>query len=262
MKKHILITNDDSYESRGLQALIDALRPLAKLTIVAPSTEKSACGHSLTLTRPLRFVQVDDDFFKLDDGTPSDCVYLALNSMFDETNRPDLIVSGINHGANMGEDITYSGTASAAMEGVLQGVPSISISQVLGGAEHGGELDFEPAKRAINHIAQKILTGEFPLDNRNFLNINIPSTSMKPNGKFQITHAGYRLYGNDAHLHRNPRGEEYYWLGLHPLQFEKREAAEGMSDYEAVLAGYVSITPVMLDMTSYSQMEKLKSWMS
>ena len=262
MKKHILITNDDSYESAGIKALIEALRPLAKLTIVAPSSEKSACGHSLTLTRPLRFVQVDDDFYKLDDGTPSDCVYLALNSMFDESNRPDLIVSGINHGANMGEDITYSGTASAAMEGVLQGVPSISISQVLGGAEHSGELDFEPAKRAINHLVQKVLNGGFPLMERNFLNINIPSSSMNPNGKFKITHAGHRLYGNDAHLHRNPRGEEYYWLGLHPLQFKKREGVDGMSDYDAVLAGFISISPIMLDMTAYQQMDRLHTWMS
>ncbi len=128
--KEILITNDDGYESEGLLALIDALKDFGHITVVAPSTEKSACGHSLTLTRPLSFVSVGDDFYKLDDGTPSDCVYLALNSLF-EFKKPDLLVSGINKGSNMGEDITYSGTAAAAMEGVLQGIPSIAISQVM-----------------------------------------------------------------------------------------------------------------------------------
>ena len=116
--KKILITNDDGYESEGLLALADAVRGLGQVSIVAPASEKSACGHSLTLTRPLRFVRVGDDFYKLDDGTPSDCVYLALNSMFEEA-KPDIILSGINKGSNMGEDITNKGTASAAMEGAL-----------------------------------------------------------------------------------------------------------------------------------------------
>ena len=128
--KQILITNDDGYESDGLLALIEAVKDLGQVTIVAPATEKSACGHSLTLTRPLRFVSVGDDFYKLDDGTPSDCVYLALHSIFEE-NKPDLVLSGINRGANMGEDITYSGTASGAMEAALHGIPSIALSQVM-----------------------------------------------------------------------------------------------------------------------------------
>ena len=141
--KKILITNDDGYESEGLLALIDALKDMAHITVVAPSSEKSACGHSLTLTRPLSFVSVGDDFFKLDDGTPSDCIYLALHSMF-ENNKPDLVISGINKGSNMGEDITYSGTAAGAMEGVLQGVPAIAISQVMDFTQPSG--DFALAK--------------------------------------------------------------------------------------------------------------------
>ncbi|MCD8476655.1 MAG: 5'/3'-nucleotidase SurE, partial [Sulfurospirillum sp.] len=128
--KRILITNDDGFESAGLHALARALRPLGHVTIVAPSSEKSACGHSLTLTRPLRFISLEETFFKLDDGTPTDCIYLSLNALFEGENKPDLIVSGINKGSNLGEDITYSGTASAAMEGALHGVPSIAISQV------------------------------------------------------------------------------------------------------------------------------------
>ena len=128
--KHILITNDDGYEAVGLKALIEALSPLAKITVVAPAINKSACGHSLTLDRPLRLVEVDDDFYKVDDGTPTDCVYLSITNLFTEDFKPDLVVSGINIGANMGEDITYSGTAAAAMEAVLQGIPAIAISQV------------------------------------------------------------------------------------------------------------------------------------
>ena len=162
--KKILITNDDGYESEGLLALADAVRGLGQVSIVAPASEKSACGHSLTLTRPLRFVRVGDDFYKLDDGTPSDCVYLALNSMFEEA-KPDIILSGINKGSNMGEDITYSGTASAAMEGALQGVPSIAFSHVYNAS---AEYDFASAAKIAASIVQKVLNGGFPLPSVDF----------------------------------------------------------------------------------------------
>ena len=134
--KHILVTNDDGFDSKGLLALVEALKPLGKVTVVAPTTEKSACGHSLTLTRPLHFVELEKDFYKLDDGTPTDCIFLSLNKLFENDNKPDIVISGINVGANMGEDITYSGTASAAMEAVLQDIPAIAISQVY---NNGGE---------------------------------------------------------------------------------------------------------------------------
>jgi len=139
-KYKILVTNDDGYEAKGLLCLVEALRELkdVEVTVVAPANEKSACGHSLTLTRPLRFVSVDDDFYKLEDGTPSDCVYLSLSTMF-ENDKPDLLVSGINRGSNMGEDITYSGTAAGAMEGVLHDVPSIAISQVMDFTQPDGD---------------------------------------------------------------------------------------------------------------------------
>lgn len=122
--------------------------------IVAPASEKSACGHGMTLTRPLRFVEIEDDFYKLEDGSPTDCVYLSLNALYQEGFMPDLIVSGINIGSNMGEDISYSGTASAAMEGVLHGIPSIAISQVLQDKNYFG-FDFELAKQSIYKIAKK-----------------------------------------------------------------------------------------------------------
>jgi len=254
--KEILLTNDDGYESEGLIALIEALDGLGHITVVAPSTEKSACGHSLTLTRPLSFISIGDDFFKLDDGTPSDCVYLSLHSMFEER-KPDLIISGINKGSNMGEDITYSGTAAAAMEGVLQGIPSIAISQVMDFAQPAG--DFVLAKKAIRYLAEKVLNGKFPLKEREFLNVNVPYDVEEL--KFAVTYAGYRYYGNDAHLHRNPRGMEYYWLGLHPLEYKPREKRSAQCDFEAIEQGKVSLTPIKLDMSAYKSMEQLREWL-
>ncbi len=256
--KEILITNDDGYESPGLLALVEALEGLGRVTVVAPTTEKSACGHSLTLTRPLSFISVGDDFYKLDDGTPSDCVYLAFHSMFEER-KPDLVISGINKGSNMGEDITYSGTCAGAMEAVLHGVPSIAVSQVMDFTQPMG--DFALAKRAVRHLAQKVLEGEFPLGEREFLNVNIPYDAEELT--FAVTYAGYRYYANDAHLHRNPRGLEYYWLGLHPLEFKARpeRLEHGLCDFEAIEKGMVSVSPIKLDMTSYDTLHKLREWL-
>lgn len=259
MKKYkILVTNDDGYEAKGLLCLVEALKELdgVSVTVVAPANEKSACGHSLTLIRPLRFVSVGDDFFKLDDGTPSDCVYLSLNSLFGES-KPDLLISGINRGSNMGEDITYSGTVAGAMEGVLHDIPSIAISQVMDFSNPDG--DFSLAKNTIKKLVLKIKDGYFPLPQRELLNVNIPAD--KTHAEIKITYAGYRMYANDAHLHRNPRGEEYYWLGLHPLNFSPREAQEGVSDYEAIEAGFISITPIQLDMSAYKSMERVQKWL-
>jgi 5'-nucleotidase len=256
---NILVTNDDGYEANGLLELIKALKTIdgVHVTVVAPANEKSACGHSITLARPLRFVGVDDDFFKLDDGTPSDCVYLSLASIFADK-KPDLLISGINRGSNMGEDITYSGTAAGAMEGVLHNIPSIAISQVMDFTDPEG--DFELAGDFIRDLVVKIKDGSFPLPKREFLNINIPFDKKQADAK--VTYAGYRHYANDAHAHRNPRGQEFYWLGLHPLDFSPRENQKGMSDYEAVEAGYISITPIMLDLSAYKSMEGLESWLN
>lgn len=254
--KKILLTNDDGYESAGLLALIDALSGLGHITIVAPATEKSACGHSLTLTRPLTFVSVGDDFYKLDDGTPSDCIYLALNSLF-EFQKPDLVISGINKGSNMGEDITYSGTCAGAMEAVLHDVPAIAISQVMDFTQPMG--DFTLAKKAIRTLVEKIFAEEFPLKEREFLNVNIPYQAHEL--AFEVTYAGYRFYANDAHIHANPRGTEYYWLGLHPLEYKARPNRGGLSDFEAIEAGKVSLTPIKLDMSAYKSMTRLQAWL-
>jgi 5'-nucleotidase len=259
MKKYkILVTNDDGYEAKGLLELRNALRELenVEVTVVAPANEKSACGHSLTLVRPLRFVGVDDNFFKLDDGTPSDCVYLAISTIFTDE-KPDLLVSGINRGSNMGEDITYSGTAAGAMEGVLHDIPSIAISQVMDFSNPAG--DFTLACKTIKLLVTKIREGSFPLPEREFLNVNIPTDVQ--NAQMKVTYAGYRFYANDSHVHRNPRGEEHYWLGLHPLNFSPRKGAVGLSDYEVIQEGNISITPIMLDMSAYKSMKKLDAWM-
>jgi len=257
--KKILITNDDGFDSLGLKALIEAVQPLGEVTIVAPTLEKSACGHSLTLTRPLRFIELEDRFFKLDDGTPTDCIFLALHKLYNSDYKPDIVISGINKGANMGEDITYSGTASACMEAVLQGFPAIAISQVC--KKHCtniDELGYKLAKESIYKLVKKIFDSQFPLPPRKFLNLNIPPISPNKCKGFKITRAGNRIYGNDAELHQNPRGMEYYWIGLPNLEW--MDTKGHITDFEAVNQNFVSITPIHLDMTSYSDIDSLEEW--
>ncbi len=257
--KRILITNDDGFESAGLAALIEAVQDLGEVLVVVPASEKSACGHSLTLTKPLRFVQLRDNFYKLDDGTPTDCVYLALHALYPEGIKPDLVISGINRGANMGEDITYSGTVAGAMEGAIYGIPSIAISQVCNANCEETEMDigYGPAKEVARELAQKVLSKGFPLGERKLLNVNVPPLP-KPKG-YRITRAGFRLYANEAHLHRNPRGLEYWWLGLHPLEW--RPGKERDCDFEAIYQGYISITPIKADLTAYEEIENLRRWL-
>lgn len=257
--KKILITNDDGFDSKGLLALVEALKPLGHVTVVAPTTEKSACGHSLTLTRPLSFVELEKDFYKLDDGTPTDCVFLSLTKLFKDDEKPDIVISGINVGANMGEDITYSGTASAAMEAVLQDIPAIAISQVY---NNGGEtiktFGYDLAKQSIAKLVKKIFDGNFPLPERKFLNVNIPPIAPELCKGFKVTRAGNKKYGFHAEVHHNPRGKEYYWIGLPKLEW--METKGHTTDFEAVSDGYVSLTPVMLDMTAHDDIKTLSEW--
>ena len=251
--KKILITNDDSFEAKGLEILIEAVKDLGEIYIVAPAHPKSACAHSLTITKPLRFIKLDKNFYKLDDGTPSDCVYLSFKELF-EGNKPDLVLSGINHGANMGEDITYSGTAGGAMEGALHSIPSVAISQVLKSYDEiPSEIEWEQTKQITKEIVTKILENKITIPHRHILNINIPNT--KEIKGIKATKLGYRLYGNDTHAHFNPRGEKYYWIGLHPLAFKEEKG----TDFDAIKNGFVSITPVKLDMTGYEALEVLKN---
>ena len=256
--KKILITNDDGFDSPALLALVEALKPIAEVITVAPTLEKSACGHSLTLTKPLRFVELKPNFYKLDDGTPTDCVFLALHKIYKD-DYPDLVISGINIGANMGEDITYSGTASGAMEAVLQGVPAIAVSQDFSDDMREKEgFDYRLATQTVVTLVEKIFNGSFPLSPRKFLNVNVPAISPSESKGFKITKTGNRIYTNDADSHINPRGQEYFWIGL--VNHEWRETEGQMSDVQAVKSGYVSITPIHLDMTSHKDIERLEEW--
>lgn len=257
--KKILITNDDGFDSKGLEALAQALKPIAEVITVAPTTEKSACGHSLTLTKPLRFVELEENFYRLDDGTPTDCIFLSLTKLFEQDTKPDLVISGINIGSNMGEDITYSGTASAAMEAVLQGIPAIAISQVYANnkesiKEHGYEL----AKQSIVKLVEKIFNEDYPLPERKFLNVNIPPIDAKECKGFKVTRAGNKKYSFHSEVHHNPRGLEYYWIGLPNLDW--METKGHTTDFEAISDGYVSVTPVQLDMTSHDDINSLENW--
>ncbi|EAI9053972.1 5'/3'-nucleotidase SurE [Campylobacter upsaliensis] len=253
--KEILITNDDGFESEGLKKLVKMLKKefKAKITIVAPVTEKSACSHSITLTKPLRFVKVGKRFYKLDDGTPADCVYLALAALY-KNRLPDLVISGINMGANVGEDITYSGTCAGAMEAVLQGIPALALSQFYKTNEK--ELNFKNALNITKELVEKIFNQGFPLDKKEFLNVNFPSPKSKFKG-IKICKAGKRVYNFKAHANTNPRGVEYFWLASANLDFED----EKNSDIALLKQGYATITPIMLDLTAYKKMQNLKKWL-
>lgn len=262
--KKILITNDDGYESSGLKILVStlkaALKNRAQIIVVAPASEKSACGHGLTLTKPLRLLEVEEDFYKLDDGTPSDCVYLALNALFKNAKKPDLILSGINIGANLGEDVTYSGTVAGAMEGAIREIPAIALSQVLREKNDPATHDFSLAAEVSAEIVERVLGGGFPLLGRKLLNVNFPFVKKPQYRGLKITQLGYRIFGNDAHRGKSPRGFEYFWLGLHPLKWDKKN--DENSDFRAVFEGYTSITPIMLDMTSVGDLAGAQKWLN
>ncbi len=256
--KEILVTNDDGFDSKGLKSLVEALKPFGNVTVVAPTIEKSACGHSLTLTKPLRFIEVDKNFYKLDDGTPSDCIFLALNKIY--ISKPDIVISGINNGSNMGEDITYSGTVAACMEAVLHDIPAIAISQVHNGfGESIEKFGYDLATKSIAELVKKIFNGSFPLSKRKILNINIPPIPKEECKGFKITRAGNKHYSFNAEVHHNPRGLEYYWIGLPRLEWIPNKGH--ITDFQAINDGCVSITPIHLDMTSHDDIETLEEWL-
>ncbi|WP_086298777.1 5'/3'-nucleotidase SurE [Campylobacter devanensis] len=254
--KEILITNDDGFEAAGILALRDALSQIANVVVVAPSSEKSACSHSITLTRPLRFIQLDDGFFKLDDATPSDCVYLALETMY-KNKKPDLIISGINHGANVGEDITYSGTCGGAMEGTLQGVYSIAVSQLYKN-DSLDKFGFSLACEVTLDLVKNIFENGYPLSGREFLNLNIPAVPKSEYKGLKIVPTGQQSYNTNAQIHRNPRGLEYYWLGTPGIRYAANLGYE--CDISALDENYASLTPIKLDMTAHKSIETIKNW--
>lgn len=233
----ILVCNDDGIRSDGIQSLARALDPLGTVFIVAPDREQSAAGHSLTLHRPLRVEEIAPRQIAID-GTPTDCVNLAVSGILPE--RPQLVVSGINRGANLGDDITYSGTVSAAMEGTLLGIPSLAIS--LAGK---AQFEFGPAAEFAARLVAQVIERGLPPDT--LLNVNVPERRREDMTGFRITRQGKRRYSEALIEKTDPRGKKYYWIGGDELG----DVHEPGTDYAAILEGAVSITPIHLDLTHY-----------
>ncbi len=239
----ILVSNDDGITAPGLSALAGALRRVGKVCVVAPDRERSAASHSLTLHKPLRVEKVGINMYAVD-GTPTDCINLAINSIL--TGRPALVVSGINNGANLGDDVTYSGTVSAAMEGTLMSVPSIAVSLAVNG---GRRMNFNEAAAFSVRLARYVLKKGLPRDT--LLNVNVPST--KRIKGYRITSLGKRVYSDAIVEKVDPRGKRYYWIGGNELEWEGGKG----TDFHAVSRGYISITPIHLDLTNYDSLKEL-----
>jgi 5'-nucleotidase len=242
----ILVTNDDGVHSDGIHALAAALHHLGEVTIVAPNTEASAIGHALTLRRPLRMERLRDRVYEVD-GTPTDCVNIAVTQVYAPSSAPDLVVSGINKGYNLGDDITYSGTVAGALEGSLLGIPSIAVSL----ARTRSTYDFAPAASAAATVASMALRGGI-ITPRTFLNINVPTGT--PKG-FRLTVQAKRNHITIVDPRTDPRGQPYYWIEEGENDWEPHDR----SDYQAVRDGYVSVTPLCADMTDHDAFARLES---
>jgi 5'-nucleotidase len=239
----ILVTNDDGYRSEGLIALADALRALGEVTVVAPMMEKSAIGHALTLRHPLRIETIGDRVFGVD-GTPTDCVNIAVTQIF--KGLPDLVVSGINKGWNLGDDVTYSGTVAGALEGALLGAAAIAVSLKATRADY----DFGHAARAAAVFAEALL--ERPLPARTFLNINAPAG--KPAG-YRVTVQAKRNHVTSVSARHDPKGRDYFWIEEGQNEWEPHDR----SDYQAVRDGYVSVTPLHPDLTAHDALTAVET---
>ncbi|MGH9659426.1 MAG: 5'/3'-nucleotidase SurE [Bryobacteraceae bacterium] len=242
----ILVTNDDGVHSDGIHALAEAMRPLGDVLIVAPLTEASAIGHALTLRRPLRIEQIRENVHAVD-GTPTDCVNLGCEILLKRL--PELVVSGINKGWNLGDDITYSGTVSGALEGALLGAPGIAVS-----VKRAATIDFEPAAQAAATVARMVLARGLPP--RTFLNINVPAGT--PKG-IRITTQARRNHVTQIAARTDPRGSAYYWIDE---ALDEYHPDSGRSDYEAVISGYTSVTPLQPDMTNSDVLKRLEDQLS
>jgi 5'-nucleotidase len=244
-RPRILIRNDDGIHSEGIEALEAAMNEIGEVYVVAPESEMSGASHSLTLARPLRIRQIDDRHWTID-GTPTDCVTLALNRILSEGERPAICVSGINHGANLGDDATYSGTVAGAMEATILGVPGIAFSLVATRSH-----DFTESARIAIEVTRKALVDGIP--EWTLLNVYIPKGV--PNG-IRVTRQGFKEARPVISEHIDPRGKPYYWIG------EVRDGfrAAGGTDFEAVDEGYVSVTPMRTDLTNHGALEGMKDW--
>jgi 5'-nucleotidase len=243
----ILVTNDDGIYAPGIIALADALSQVAEIAVVAPDQERSAVSHALTLHHPLRAVQVAPGRFAVD-GTPTDCVNLGIHSLLDF--HPDLVVSGINRGANLGDDVTYSGTVAAALEATLMGIPAFAISL----ATKEEYADYSAAARFAVQLATLVNRNGLPKDT--FLNVNVPDSPDPLSSPPLVTTQGKRCYDGTIVDKVDPRGRSYYWIGTADLDFLDTEG----SDFAAVKRGFISMTPLHLDMTNHRSIPLLNSW--
>lgn len=239
----VLVCNDDGIRAAGIQALAAALSDLGEVWVVAPDREQSAVSHALSLHRPLRADRIADRQFAVD-GTPTDCIILAVSKILPE--KPALLVSGINHGGNMGDDVSYSGTVSAAVEGTLLGIPSIAVSLVTRGAA-----DFGAAATFANRLGRSVLEQGMAPDT--LLNVNVPAIAVEDIRGYAVTRQGKRRYGDAIVENVDPRGRTYYWIGGDDLGYMQSEG----SDCTAVESGYISVTPLHLDMTNYQSIARV-----
>lgn len=245
---HILLSNDDGYSAPGLLALADALKPLAELTVVAPERNRSGASNSLTLERPLRVNRAENGFIKVD-GTPTDCVHLAITGLLDH--EPDMVFAGINHGANLGDDTIYSGTVAAATEGRFLGLPAVAMS--LAGTQ---PVHFETAGRVAVALLRRIL--ERPLPPDTILNVNVPDVPFGDLRGFRSTRLGQRHKAEPVVRSMDPRGREIFWVGC---AGPEQDAGPG-TDFDAIRCNFVSVTPLQIDLTRYERLPTLADWLA
>ena len=247
--KRILVTNDDGVRSEGIHALARALTHLGEVTVVGPQTEASAIGHALTLRRPLRMERLEERVYEVD-GTPTDCVNIAITQLYKPAgNMPDIVVSGINKGYNLGDDVTYSGTVAGALEAALLGIPGVAVSQ----QRTLETYDFKASAAAGAHVAALVL--KQGLAPRTFLNVNVPSGT--PKG-IRATFQAKRNHVTVVDVRIDPRERPYYWIEEGEDAWEPHD----QSDYQAVKDGFVSVTPLQPDLTAYDEIAALKTLLS
>lgn len=246
----ILISNDDGYRAEGLRALTDALKPLADITVVAPDRNRSGASNSLTLDVPLRVFPFDTDRYVVVNGTPTDCVHLAISGLFEHDH--DMVVSGINDGANLGDDVLYSGTVAAAIEGRFLGLPAIAISLVI---QPDSGQHFATAARIAAELVMRIQRS--PLHQATILNVNVPDLPYEALKGYRPTRLGFRHRSEPIVRSQDPRGRPVYWVGAAGIG---QDAGEG-TDFDAVANGYVSVTPLQIDLTRHTMLEDIGTWL-
>lgn len=244
-----LISNDDGIEATGIRVLADIMRPLGKVTIVAPEKNCSGASNSLTLDSPIRIKELEAGVYRVS-GTPTDCVHVALTGLLAED--PDIVVSGINAGANLGDDVIYSGTVAAAMEGRFLGYPAVAISLVFGeNTQHYYETAAEAAKRLVKQLQRD------PLPADTILNVNVPDCPWSEIRGFEVTRLGHRHRAEPVVKTVDPRGREMYWIG--PAGAEQ-DAGPG-TDFDAIRRKFISVTPIHVDLTRYQALDQVAGWM-